>query len=68
MVTITGHIIINLTKQFLAVNFDMGNEKKKCELSGDTKICKSLKKVEKIGLGSFNALFIFCFVFDSSSN
>ena len=53
MVTITGQIFINIfqTERFSAVKFVIGLWEK-YELSCDTKITKSLKKVEKIGLGT----------------
>ena len=53
MVTISRHIFINIfqTEHFSALKFALGYEKN--ELSCDTKISKSLKKVEKTGLGSF---------------
>ena len=48
MVTITRHVFIDFfqSEHFSAVKFDMGYEKNKISLS--------LKKVGKIGLGSFN--------------
>ena len=57
MVTITRLIFIKIfqTEPFSAVKFAMGKEKK-YDLSCDTKISKSLTKIEKIGLGSFNEL------------
>ena len=56
MATTTRHIFINnifQTELFLAVKFAMGLWEK-YELSCDTKPSKSLKKVAKIGLVSFN--------------
>ena len=57
MITITRHIFINFfqMEHFSAVRYAMGYEKKK-ELCSDTKISKSLKKIEK-----FNRFFFFFF-------
>ena len=55
MVTITKHIFINIfqMERFSAVKFAMGYKKNMSFC--DTRISKILKKkVEKIGLGSFN--------------
>ena len=56
MVNITRHVFINIfqTEYFSAVKFDMDYEKS-MSLSRGSKISKSLKNVEKIGLGSFKS-------------
>ena len=56
IVTITRHVFINIfqTEYFSAVKYCHGLWEK-YELSCDTKISKSLKKVEKIELGSFKS-------------
>ena len=49
MVTITRHVFINIfqTGHFSAVKFAVGYDKNKYELSCDSKISKSLKKMLK---------------------
>ena len=58
MVTITRHVFINIfqTESFSAVKFAMGYEKKKTFLV-IPKSPKVWKKIEKIGLGTFNYLY-----------